>query len=141
MHLYLAIEPIEADDPCDPNPCGPNSNPPRNVGDRCQCTCLPEMIGSPPNCRPECVVNSDCPSNEACQRNKCIDPCPGTCGINALCRVMNHVPTCTCIEDYIGDPFTACKRKPLRKLFTMIDQLDQHVACFSDRACYRGRPL
>ena len=26
---------------------------------------------------------------------------------------MNHVPTCTCIDDYIGDPFTACKRKPL----------------------------
>ena len=59
------------------------------------------------------IVHSDCPSNKTCQRNKCIDPYPGTCGINAVCRVMNHVPTCTCIDDNIGDPFTACKRKPL----------------------------
>jgi len=60
------IEPVIADDPCDPNPCGPNSLPPRDIGGRCQCNCMPEMIGSPPNCRPECVINSDCPSDKAC---------------------------------------------------------------------------
>ena len=99
-------------DPCVPNPCGPNSNPPRNIGGQCQCSCLPEMIGSPPNCRPECVVNSDCPSDKACIRQKCQDPCPGLCGLNAYCSVRNHVPICICNQGYIGDPFSQCRRPP-----------------------------
>ena len=106
----LAIEPVIEEDPCDPNPCGPNTNPPRNVGDRCQCTCLPGMIGSPPNCRPECVVNADCPIDKACINRKCQDPCPGLCGVNAKCDVRNHVPICICIPGYIGDPFSQCYR-------------------------------
>jgi hypothetical protein len=28
---------------------------------------------------------------------------------------MTHVPTCTCIEGYIGDPFTECRLRPIRK--------------------------
>jgi hypothetical protein len=55
--FYAAIAPVIEEDPCDPNPCGPYSNPPRNSGDRCDCTCLPGMIGQPPNCRPECQLN------------------------------------------------------------------------------------
>ena len=110
----LAVEPVYVD-PCDPNPCGPNSNPPRVIGERCQCSCLPEMIGSPPNCRPECVVNSDCPSDEACINRKCQDPCPGLCGINAYCSVRNHVPICICNQGFIGDPFSQCRR-PISKI-------------------------
>ena len=107
--------PTEKVDPCNPSPCGSNAICQRR-GNAGACQCIPEYFGDPyVACRPECVVHSDCPSNKACQRNKCIDPCPGTCGINARCRVMNHVATCTCIERYIGDPFTACKQKPLRK--------------------------
>ena len=107
---YLAVPVVEEPDPCVPNPCGPNSEPPRNVGSRCQCSCLPEMIGSPPNCRPECVINSDCPSDKACINRKCQDPCPGLCGVNANCRVRNHVPICVCNQGYIGDPFSSCYR-------------------------------
>ena len=106
------MEPVIAEDPCDPNPCGPNSNPPQVIGDRCRCTCQPEMIGSPPNCRPECVVNSDCPADKACINRKCQDPCPGLCGINARCEVRNHLPLCICFQGYFGDPFSEC-RKPV----------------------------
>ena len=104
------IEPVVADDPCEPNPCGPNSNPPRVIGERCQCTCLPDMIGSPPNCRPECTVNSDCSTDKACINRKCQDPCPGLCGVNAYCSVRNHVPICICNQGFIGDPFSSCYR-------------------------------
>ncbi len=97
-----------ADDPCEPNPCGPHSNPPRNVGGRCDCSCLPGVQGSPPNCRPECVINDDCPTDKACQNQRCQDPCPGTCGINANCRVRNHLPICACNKNYVGDPFSNC---------------------------------
>ncbi len=99
-------------DPCQPNPCGPNSNPPRTVGEQCQCSCLPTMIGSPPNCRPECVINSDCSPDKACINQKCQDPCPGLCGINAACRVRNHVPICVCNPGYTGDPFSSCFLQP-----------------------------
>ena len=107
----LATAPVVEEDPCDPNPCGPNSNPPRVIGDRCQCSCLPEMIGSPPNCRPECVINQDCPIDKACINRKCQDPCPGLCGINAQCNVRNHVPICICNKGFSGDPFVQCNRR------------------------------
>jgi len=40
--------------------------------------------------------------------NKCRDPCPGTCGQNAECHVVNHLPVCTCLNGYNGDPFKYC---------------------------------
>lgn len=94
-------------EPCNPSPCGPNSIC-RPVGESYTCNCLPEYIGSPPNCRPECVINTDCRSTQACYNNKCIDPCPGSCGENAECHVISHAVTCTCISGYIGDPFVQC---------------------------------
>ena len=115
--MFSAIAPVIVEDPCDPNPCGPNSNPPRNLGSTCHCTCLPEMIGTPPNCRPECVVNSECPQVKACINRKCQDPCPGLCGVNAYCRVRNHVPLCICNQGYVGDPFSSCYRQT-SKIFT-----------------------
>ena len=109
MTANLAIEPIEAEDPCFPNPCGPNSAIPRVSGDRCQCSCLPDMIGSPPNCKPECILNADCPPHLACISRKCRDPCPGLCGSGAYCKVRNHIPLCVCNKGYQGDPFTQCR--------------------------------
>lgn len=64
-------------------------------------------------CKPECLVSSDCLPMQACSSSKrCIDPCPGTCGINAFCTVINHNPICSCPSDYIGDPFTSCQQRP-----------------------------
>ena len=123
LHFSAAV-PTEIIDPCNPSPCGSNARcTERNRAAACQC--IPEYFGDPyVACRPECVVNSDCPSNRACQRNKCIDPCPGTCGINAECTVLSHVPSCTCIQGYIGDPFTACRKKPLRKSLSFLAKPD-----------------
>ena len=109
FHLMLtAIAPVVVEDPCDPDPCGLNSRKRQN-GDRCDCSCLPDFIGSPPNCRPECTINSDCPTELACITRHCQDPCPGLCGINAKCRVRNHIPICICNPGYVGDPFSQCR--------------------------------
>lgn len=97
--------------PCVPSPCGPNSKC-RDVGSIASCSCMPNYSGSPPNCRPECTISADCPSNLACIHENCRDPCPGSCGSNALCRVLNHIPICTCSEGYTGDPFSSCQLKP-----------------------------
>lgn len=93
--------------PCDPSPCGPNSRC-REIGDSPSCSCLEGFIGSPPNCRPECVSNGDCSSQLACINQKCKDPCPGSCGANAECRVVSHTPNCICLPGYNGDPFSYC---------------------------------
>lgn len=107
--------------PCQPSPCGNNAVcKERNGAGACQC--LPEYIGNPyEGCRPECIHNSDCQSNRACIRNKCVDPCPGTCGTNAQCQVINHAPSCTCIPGYTGDPFRHCLLpRPERKIFYIV---------------------
>lgn len=97
--------------PCIPSPCGPYSQC-RDVGGIPSCSCLENYIGVPPQCRPECTMNSECTSNLACINQKCVDPCPGSCGLSAMCNVYNHIPICTCEEDYTGDPFSNCYPKP-----------------------------
>jgi hypothetical protein len=97
--------------PCTPSPCGPNSQC-QVVSGQAQCGCVAGMIGSVPNCRPECVLSSDCSSNMACINQKCVDPCPGTCASNAECRVVNHSPVCVCRMGYTGDGFSNCRPIP-----------------------------
>nr|CAD7617304.1 unnamed protein product [Timema genevievae] len=103
---------MERPTPCVPSPCGANADC-REQNGAGSCSCLQDYVGNPyEGCRPECVLNTDCASNRACIRNKCQDPCPGTCGQNADCQVVNHLPSCTCIPGYTGDPFRYCNLLP-----------------------------
>lgn len=104
-HFLLA--PVEIVEACRPNPCGPNSQCRDNNG-AAICSCLPDFVGIPPACRPECVVNSECTLKEACVNRKCISPCVGVCGENAECSVMNHSPFCTCRQGFSGNAFVRC---------------------------------
>jgi hypothetical protein len=96
------------------SPCGPNAQC-RNKNGAAVCSCLPNYFGSPPNCRPECVVDSDCDFSKSCLNMKCKDPCPGTCGTNARCQVVNHSPICSCNVGYTGDPFVRCVYEERKK--------------------------
>ena len=116
----LLVEPKTPAHPCQPSPCGPNSQC-REVNEQAVCSCLPNYVGSPPGCRPECVVSSECPLTQACLNQKCVDPCPGTCGVSARCEVINHSPICSCEQGYTGDPFTRCYPIP-RKCVTSFNQ-------------------
>lgn len=108
----LALIPVQ--EPCNPSPCGPNSLC-RQINGQAVCSCAPDFTGSPPTCRPECVISSECSLTKACVNQKCIDPCPGSCGFNARCQVINHNPICTCADGFTGDPFVRClqQRKKL----------------------------
>lgn len=97
--------------PCVPTPCGPNSNC-HTVNEVAVCSCLPNYIGRAPNCRPECMTNSECTRNLACVNERCIDPCIGTCGAYATCSVFNHQAVCRCQDQFTGDPFSACSPIP-----------------------------
>lgn len=99
--MHILVPPA---DRCNPSPCGQNA--------RCNdgiCTCIPEYFGDPyAGCRPECVINTDCPRDKACVFHKCRDPCVGTCGVSAECNVVNHLPMCSCPRNMTGNAFIFC---------------------------------
>ena len=112
--IYKIVEPNVVQPPslCDPNPCGTNANC-REQNGAINCICPANYVGDPfSSCRPECVLNTDCPRDKGCVNNRCVDPCPGTCGINAVCRVSNHIPVCSCKESHTGDPYGSCRPIP-----------------------------
>jgi len=115
--VAIPTAPVVEEKPCTPTPCGPNSLC-REVGNFPVCSCMPGFQGVPPECRPECVSNSECPPTQACTNNKCRDPCPGTCGFNAQCRVINHNPMCVCPSGYTGDALTHCQIIPSKPSLT-----------------------
>lgn len=112
IYYCLISAPIEIINPCAPSPCGPNSQC-KQINGVAVCSCISGYFGTPPLCRPECTINSDCDLNEACSNQKCRNPCPSICGIGAKCQVINHNPICSCPPSLIGDPFSRCydKRK------------------------------
>lgn len=109
LFILSSVEdpPIIVSDPCVPSPCGLNSQC-RELNNHAVCSCLPKYIGAPPNCRPECILSSECPLDKSCINQKCKDPCPGTCGQYAKCQVVNHNPICSCNIGFTGDPFVRC---------------------------------
>ncbi|RZF34371.1 hypothetical protein LSTR_LSTR008910 [Laodelphax striatellus] len=71
----------------------------------CKATPPIEKIGG-------CVEDGECPSDKACVRGVCRDPCD--CGLNAECRVINHKPVCTCRIGYDGNPDIECVKAGCR---------------------------
>lgn len=104
--LFIVQDPLPIH-PCNPSPCGPYSEC-REVSNHAVCSCQKNYIGSPPACKPECMVSSECSQDKTCINQKCVDPCPGTCGQNARCHVTNHSPICSCSPGFTGDPFIRC---------------------------------
>lgn len=95
---------MESIDPCQRAQCGSNTECRNGI-----CTCIQGYFGDPySGCRPECLLNTDCPKLQACSRNKCIDPCRDNCGENAICEVINHIAMCQCPPDRTGNAFIKC---------------------------------
>lgn len=106
------------------DPCGPHAVC-NAIGDEYTCQCLPEMMNRPPNCRPECTIDTHCPSETLCINYHCKDPCAiGICGTDAECHVQNHKPLCTCPPNYEGDPYIECTLIGLN-----VNQTDNVMPC------------
>lgn len=129
IQCYIQDEPLET--PCNPSPCGKcflikqstvnfvtfslllitgKNTQCSVVNNRAVCSCIPEYLGDPhTGCKPECVLNSDCPQGKSCINKRCENACIGSiCGINAECRVSYHTATCSCLNGYMGDAFIHC---------------------------------
>ena len=80
------------------------------------CQCPDGMSGDPTSAvgcgGPECRTDDDCSVKLACIAYKCRDPCPGSCGIGAMCRVEKHHPVCTCNHGLTGNPLIRCSKIP-----------------------------
>lgn len=63
------------------------------------------------------MVSSECSQDKTCINQKCVDPCPGTCGQNARCHVTNHSPICSCSPGFTGDPFIRCMAEESKHFF------------------------
>lgn len=118
--FLLAETPPVPTNPCNPSPCGPNANC-QTVNQQQSCSCLAGFIGSPPNCRPECVSSNECSNRLACINQKCQDPCIGACGPNSQCSVFSNTPMCTCATGFTGDPFTGCSPVPSECKTTLLN--------------------
>lgn len=111
LFLRISGQPPVPTNPCQPSPCGPNAEC-QVRGDSSACSCIENYIGVPPNCRPQCTINPECPPHLACMQQKCRDPCVGLCGLNAQCTVVNHHAVCACVDGYSGNPFSVCEAIP-----------------------------
>lgn len=107
---YIGCQPQKS--PCNPNPCGPQTLCNINYDGQASCTCIEGSTGDPyslEGCRSrECEINDECALDKACMGYMCRDPCPGACGLNAVCHVESHHPVCICEGGLVGNPLICC---------------------------------
>lgn len=65
-----------------------------------------------------CVSDSECPSDKACIRGVCRDPC--RCGPNAECTVKDHKPICSCRSGFDGNPDIECIKSKSQFFFIVV---------------------
>jgi len=122
-------------DPCDPSPCGPNTECSVTPNGNYQCVPRPDPCDPTPcNRNTQCNVNRQC--NPVCTCNDGFEPAPDTitgcsrivvrtpppdpcdpspCGPNTRCDVnFGGNPVCKCLSGYVPNPDTisGCKEKP-----------------------------
>jgi len=107
-----AASPAAPINPCHREPCGIDAVCTQRQ-DTPVCSCPFGYEGDPlTRCiKAECTSNAECRQHQACQGQKCIDPCQihNICGTGAECEVKNHQPVCSCGARMTGDPFKSCR--------------------------------
>jgi hypothetical protein len=104
------------------NPCGSNAE--CLVSQHlAQCRCIFGYTGDPyqaclPFEPPECVEDKDCPTDQVCINEKCINPCLtlSPCVAPATCKLVDSMPirtmVCTCPEGYVTDEMEVAEHFP-----------------------------
>ena len=79
----------------------------------------------------ECEHDIECPDNNACIENQCLDPCSLTepCGKQAICRTTSHRPVCRCPPNWAGNPHDECYQ--CRFSINKLEGLNKALSIFS----------
>lgn len=97
-------------DPCG-DACAPGAEC-KVINHRPVCYCPPGYTGTGyDRCSPVgCIANDECPQENVCLRNKCVDPCTvaNPCGAHAKCQTKQHTTECVCQLGYSGNAYEAC---------------------------------
>ena len=104
----------------------------------------PPTLSPPTTPRPECRVDDDCPNDKACFDNFCKNPCivRTPCGVNADCRPVDHLPVCTCLPGYQGNPTLQCTRgNPWCQLLHKSIQIYSNLFHFFSKLSFRTQKL
>ncbi|XP_054268495.1 stabilin-2-like isoform X2 [Macrosteles quadrilineatus] len=117
-------------DPCD-KVCGLNTICVVHEG-ATLCLCKPNYEGDPfTECKSEnaeCTDDSMCTTDKSCIGHNCVDPCLNYCGINTVCRVVNHQPVCACLKGFFYNQDIGCSPK-------RIPECQTNSYCPEDRSC------
>ncbi|XP_054257014.1 uncharacterized protein LOC128982006 isoform X4 [Macrosteles quadrilineatus] len=96
------------------------------------CSCKADYEGDPfTECKPvnaECTDDSMCTTDKTCIGHKCVDPCLDYCGLNTVCRVVNHRPVCACLKGFFLTLDKGCNPK-------WIPECQTNSHCPDDRSC------
>ncbi|RWS29323.1 hypothetical protein B4U80_00125, partial [Leptotrombidium deliense] len=81
-------------------------------------------------CIEGCRHDDQCSPDKTCYNRICQNPCtlPNACGPNTNCVPNSHRPTCSCKDQYLGDPQIGCKQ---------LEPKDEKE-CEKDRDCENG---
>ena len=124
------------------NPCGTNAD--CLVSQHlAQCRCRFGYTGDPyvaclPFEPPECVQDKDCPTDEVCLEEKCINPCLtlNPCVAPATCKLVDTMPirtmVCICPDGYVTDDNGGCRTlPPIKSGCEADDECPQVEACIN----------
>lgn len=87
------------------------------------------------------MINAQCAFDKSCVNQQCVDPCPGICGLHAMCRAVNHNPICSCLPGYTGDPFTRCvpNPEPSKSRLMHIDRRNIFISIIFDSVTFDNK--
>lgn len=71
-----------------------------------------------------------------------MNPCTGTCGLQAVCHVVYHNPICSCGPTYTGDPFVQCIKEGEALKQNIGECLMAYILCRSENtSASTGEPV
>lgn len=113
----ICVNPCSTGSPCSPSQeCRVlDTSPFRSV----VCQCPPDttftknglcvkIVTTPSGCKSD----GECGLTERCSQGRCVDACQlEACGVNAVCKSVNHQGICSCPPGYQGNPRIQCNGK------------------------------
>lgn len=86
--------------------------------------------------QPQCRTDNECSNVEKCIKGNCVEACRlDRCGINALCKSLNHQSVCSCAPGYTGNAHYECTNIPKTPIEILPPECYNDNDCSYDKTC------